>query len=60
MPKFLEERLKKEYGADSKIPYAIMNSRGYMHGSKETALGRKIDQKHEAKMSGRSSAKKGK
>ena len=58
MPKFLEEKLKKEYGEDSKIPYAIMNSRGYMRGSKETALGRKIDQKHEAKMSSRSTKKK--
>jgi len=51
MPKFMERKLKSEYGADSSIPYKIMNSRGYMRGSKETALGRKMEKKHAAKMS---------
>lgn len=51
MPKFLEERLKKEYGADSKIPYAVMNKIGAMRGSKETAKGRAMEAKHERDMS---------
>jgi hypothetical protein len=46
MPKFLEKKLKKQYGAKSKIPYAIMNKMGYMHGSKETAKGRAAERKH--------------
>ena len=50
MPKFLETKLKKEYGANSKIPYAVMNSIGAMHGNKETAKGAAMEKKHEAKM----------
>lgn len=46
MPKFLEQKLKKEYGANSKAPYAIMNKLGFMHGNKETAKGRSADKKH--------------
>lgn len=46
MPKFLENQLKKEYGANSAIPYKIMNSIGAMKGSKETAKGRQMAQKH--------------
>ena len=49
MPKFLEEKLKKEYGAKSDIPYKVMNKLGVMHGNKETAKGRKEEKKHEAK-----------
>lgn len=49
MPKFLERKLKKEYGADSKAPYAIMNKLGYMHGNKETAKGRAAAKKHAKK-----------
>ena len=49
MPKFLENRLKKEYGAKSDIPYKIMNSLGVMRGSKETAKGRREEKKHDAK-----------
>ena len=48
MPAFLEQKLKQEYGADSKIPYAVMNKIGAMHGSKETAKGRAMQAKHEA------------
>ncbi len=47
MPAFLEKKLKKEYGADSKIPYKVMNKLGVMHGNKETAKGRKEEKKHE-------------
>ena len=46
MPKFLETKLKKEYGEKSDIPYKIMNSMGVMHGDKETAKGRAMEKKH--------------
>jgi len=49
-PKFLEEKLKKEYGKNSKVPYAIMNKMGAMHGNKETAKGKQMDKKHKAKV----------
>lgn len=45
MPHKLEEKLKKEYGKDSNIPYKIMNKLGYMKGNKETAKGRALDKK---------------
>lgn len=47
MPKFLEEKLKKEYGADSSIPYKVMNKLGVMHGNKETKKGKVDEKKHE-------------
>lgn len=47
MPKFMEEKLKAEYGAKSDIPYRIMNSKGLMHGNKETAKGKAMQRKHE-------------
>ncbi len=50
MPKFLETRLKKEYGAKSAVPYKIMNSMGAMKGNKETAKGKTMDNKHRAKL----------
>jgi len=50
MPKFLEAKLKKEYGAKSDIPYAIMNKMGVMHGSKETEKGVEMDKKHKRHM----------
>lgn len=46
MPKFLENKLKKEYGNKSKIPYAVMNKLGMMHGNKETTKGRMAQKKH--------------
>ena len=52
MPKFLEEKLKKEYGENSSIPYKVMNRLGAMHGNKETAKGRKWDRKHARKKHG--------
>lgn len=48
MPAFLEKKLKAEYGADSKIPYKVMNSMGVMHGNKETEKGREMEKKHAA------------
>jgi len=50
MPKFLETKLKKEYGENSAIPFKVMNKIGAMHGSKETAKGREMEAKHEAAM----------
>lgn len=46
MPKFIEEKLKKEYGAKSDIPYKVMNKLGVMKGNKETKKGRLEDKKH--------------
>lgn len=46
MPRFLENKLKAEYGDNSKIPYMVMNKLGVMHGNKETAKGRAMEQKH--------------
>lgn len=46
MPKFLEKKLKKEYGAKSSIPYKIMNKLGVMKGNKETEKGKKGEKKH--------------
>lgn len=46
MPKFLEKKLKQEYGQNSKIPYKVMNSIGAMHGNKETAKGAEMEAKH--------------
>jgi len=31
MPKELEEKLKKQYGVNSDIPYKIMNKMGVLH-----------------------------
>ena len=47
MPKFLENKLKREYGADSSIPYEVMNVMGVMHGDKIAAKGRAMEAKHE-------------
>ena len=52
MPKFLEDKLKKEYGAKSDVPYKIMNSMGAIHGSKITAKGKEMEHKHEQHIHG--------
>lgn len=46
MPQFLIDTLKKEYGANSDIPYRVLNSKGLMRGNKETAKGKALDKKH--------------
>ena len=46
MPKFLEDKLKKEYGPGSKVPYKIMNKIGAIRGSKVTAKGKAMEKKH--------------
>jgi hypothetical protein len=48
MPQFLESKLKREYGANSKIPYKVMNAIGAMRGNKETAKGKRMQRKHDA------------
>lgn len=50
MPKFLEKKLKKEYGAKSDVPYKIMNKMGMMKGNKETAKGKKSEKMHRSKV----------
>ena len=51
MPKFLERKMKAEYGAESDIPYKIMNKLGAMKGNKETAKGKAMQKKHTMKIS---------
>lgn len=53
MPKFLEKKLKKQYGEKSHIPYAIMNKMGAMHGNKETTKGHEMEKKHELGLGGK-------
>ena len=48
MPKFLEKKLKAEYGQNSKVPYMVMNKIGAMHGNKVTAKGLAMERKHKA------------
>lgn len=49
MPQPLENKLKKEYGANSSIPYKVMNKIGAMKGNKETAKGREMEKHHSGK-----------
>ncbi len=48
MPKFLEEKLKKEYPDNPSAVYGTMNKLGYVRGNKETKKGKKAEKKHEA------------
>ena len=50
MPKFLEEKLRKEYGDNPRAIYGTMNKIGAMRGNKITAKGREMERKHNAKM----------
>ena len=47
MPKFLEDKLKAEYGANSATPYKVMNAIGAMRGNKETAKGAAMQVQHD-------------
>lgn len=49
MPKFLEKKLKKEYGTNSSVPYKVMNKMGVMKGNKETAKGKMMEKHHSGK-----------
>lgn len=57
MPKFLETKLKAEYGQKSAIPYKVMNSIGAMRGNRETAKGAALQAKHNKKLSPSSAAR---
>lgn len=46
MPKFLEAKLKKEYGDDKHAIYGTMNKIGAMKGNKETKKGEVMERKH--------------
>lgn len=50
MPKFLEEKLRKEYGDNPHAIYGTMNKIGAMRGNKETAKGRQMEAKHRRDM----------
>lgn len=50
MPKFLEAKLKAEYGANSAVPYKVMNTLGVMRGNKITPKGAAMDKKHAVNM----------
>jgi len=47
MPKYLEEKLEKEYGSNKHAIYGTMNKIGTMKGNKETAKGKAMEKKHE-------------
>lgn len=49
MPKFLEDKLKQEYGNNPAAIYGTMNKLGAMKGNKETAKGREMQKKHDSK-----------
>lgn len=46
MPKFLEDKLKKEYPNNPGAVYGTMNAIGAMHGNKETKKGAAMEHKH--------------
>lgn len=52
MPKFLEQKLKKEYPGNPGAVYGTLNDLGYMRGNRETAKGKAAEQKHDAKKGG--------
>lgn len=47
MPKFLEQKLKKEYGDNPHAIYGTLNKIGAMKGNKETKKGKAMEKKHE-------------
>lgn len=49
MPKFLEAKLRKEYGDNHSAIYGTMNKLGAMKGNKETAKGKAMQDKHNKK-----------
>jgi hypothetical protein len=52
MPKFLEDKLRAEYGNNPSAIYGTMNKIGAMHGNKETAKGRAMERKHAMTIAG--------
>ncbi len=50
MPKFLEDKLRAEYGDNPHAIYGTLNKLGAMRGNKETAKGRAMEKKHKLDM----------
>jgi len=50
MPKFLENKLKKEYPDNPGAVYGTLNAIGAMRGNKETAKGKAMQAKHDRDM----------
>jgi hypothetical protein len=50
MPKFLEAKLRSEYGNNNRAIYGTLNKIGAMRGNKETAKGKRMELKHLAKL----------
>jgi len=50
VPKFLIEKLKKQYPNNPGAVYGTLNSIGAMHGNKETAKGAEMERKHNTVM----------
>lgn len=50
MPKFLEDKLKREYPGNDRAVYGTLNAIGAMHGNKVTPKGKAMEKKHAAKM----------
>ena len=46
MPKFLEDKLKREYPNNSRAVYGTLNAIGAMRGNKITPKGRAMEAKH--------------
>ena len=53
MPKFLEDKLRAEYGNNPHAIYGTMNKIGAMRGNKETAKGKRMEKKHAEKQASR-------
>jgi hypothetical protein len=49
MPQFLENKLKAEYPGNAHAVYGTLNAIGAMRGNKETAKGKAMQRKHDAK-----------
>lgn len=49
MPKFLEDKLKREYPNNPGAVFGTLNKLGAMRGNKETAKGRTMQRKHDRK-----------
>lgn len=50
MPKFLEAKLRAEYGNNPHAIYGTMNKLGAMHGNRETEKGKAMQRKHDKKV----------
>jgi hypothetical protein len=46
LPKFLEDKLKREYPGNDRAVYGTLNAIGAMHGNKITPKGRAMEKKH--------------